>query len=163
MKAVTFKDRVKIYVQSGNGGNGCVSFRREKFVPKGGPDGGDGGNGGGVFAAGAPNVETLLDFAGHHHWIARNGQPGMGKNMTGKSGEGLVLKLPVGTLLYDRDTGILIKDLATAGEEVCIAEGGKGGRGNARFASATHQTPREAEEAGRPALWSERGSRSCGL
>ena len=139
-------DEADIYVRGGKGGHGCVSFRREKFVPKGGPDGGDGGDGGGVFVEAASNVETLLDFAGHHHWIAKNGQPGMGKNMTGSSGQHLVLELPAGTLLYDRDTGILIKDLANPGERICVAEGGRGGRGNARFATATHQTPREAEE-----------------
>ena len=139
-------DEAQIYVRAGRGGHGCVSFRREKFVPKGGPDGGDGGNGGSVFAQAAPNVETLLDFASRHHWIAKNGQPGMGKNMTGKCGDDLTLMLPVGTLLYDRDTDILIKDLNVPGQKVCIAEGGKGGRGNARFATATHQTPREAEE-----------------
>ena len=138
-------DQAEIYIRAGKGGDGCVSFRREKFVPKGGPDGGDGGDGGGVYAVAAPDVETLLDFAGRHHWIAKNGQPGMGKNMTGRDGESLVLELPMGTLLYDRETGILIKDLSIPGRRVCIAEGGKGGRGNARFATSTHQTPREAE------------------
>ena len=138
-------DQAEIYIRAGKGGDGCVSFRREKFVPKGGPDGGDGGDGGGVYAVAAPDVETLLDFAGRHHWIAKNGQPGMGKNMTGRDGESLVLELPMGTLLYDRETGILIKDLSIPGRRVCIAEGGKGGRGNARFATSTYQTPREAE------------------
>ena len=139
-------DQAEIYVRAGKGGDGCVSFRREKYVPKGGPDGGDGGKGGGVYAVAVPDVETLLDFAGYHHWIAKNGQPGMGKNMTGRDGESLVLELPVGTLLYDRDSGILIKDLSAPDRRVCIAEGGKGGRGNARFATSTHQTPREAEQ-----------------
>jgi GTP-binding protein len=141
-----FVDRAEIYVRGGNGGAGCVSFRREKFVPKGGPDGGDGGNGGGVYAEAMPNLETLLDFAGRHHWIAKNGQPGMGKNRAGKTGAILVLKLPPGTLIYDRETGILLKDLSEVGQRVCLAEGGKGGRGNAHFASSTHQTPRESEE-----------------
>lgn len=139
-------DRAEIYVRGGNGGHGCLSFRREKFIPKGGPDGGDGGNGGNVLAVAAPEVETLLDFAGRHHWIATNGQPGQGKNMTGRSAGDLTLELPVGTLVYDRETGVLIKDLSPAGETVCLAEGGKGGRGNARFATPTHQTPREAED-----------------
>ncbi len=141
-----FVDRAEIYVRAGKGGNGCLSFRRERFIPRGGPDGGDGGDGGGVFAEADPEVETLLDFSGNHHWIAANGQPGMGKNMTGRKGKDLVLELPTGTLIYDRDTGVLLKDLSTPGERVCVAEGGKGGRGNARFARPTHQTPREFEE-----------------
>ncbi len=140
-----FADQAEIYVRAGKGGDGCLSFRREKFIPKGGPDGGDGGDGGSVYAVAAPNVETLLDFASRHHWIAKNGQPGLGKNMTGMSGEDLVLELPVGTLLHDRDTGILIKDLSEPGKPVCIAQGGKGGRGNVHFATATHQIPRETE------------------
>jgi GTP-binding protein len=139
-------DRAEIYVRAGKGGNGCVSFRREKFEPKGGPDGGDGGDGGNVYAVGTPEVETLLDFSGRHHWIAQDGQPGMGKKMYGKKGDDLVLRLPIGTLVYDRDLGILIKDLATPHERVILAQAGKGGRGNTRFARATHQTPREFEE-----------------
>jgi len=139
-------DRAEIYVRGGRGGHGCVSFRREKFIPKGGPDGGDGGDAGSVFALACAEVDTLLDFSGRHHWIAENGQPGQGKNMTGRSGKDLVLALPPGTLLFDRETGLLIKDLSPAGERVCLAEGGHGGRGNAKFATSTHQTPREAEE-----------------
>jgi len=138
-------DRAEIYVRGGNGGSGCVSFRRERFVPHGGPDGGDGGHGGSVFAVASPHVETLLDFAGRHHWIARNGMPGMGKNRSGRSANDLVIEMPAGTLIYDRDTEILIKDLSVLGERLCIASGGKGGRGNASFATATHQTPREYE------------------
>ncbi len=139
-------DRAEIYVRAGKGGNGCVSFRREKYIPKGGPDGGDGGDGGNVYAVGTPEVETLLDFSGKHHWIAQDGQPGMGKKMYGKKGEDLVLRLPVGTLVYDRDLGILVKDLSTPNEKICIAHAGKGGRGNTKFARADHQTPREFEE-----------------
>jgi len=138
-------DHAEIFVRAGKGGDGCVSFRRERHVPKGGPDGGDGGDGGGVYAQAAPEVETLLDFAGRHHWKATNGQPGLGKNMTGRNGEDLVIKLPAGTLIYDRETDVLLKDLATPGERVCIAEPGKGGRGNVHFARADHQTPKEAE------------------
>lgn len=141
-----FIDHAEIYVKGGNGGDGCLSFRREKYIPKGGPDGGDGGDGGNVLAVGTPGVETLLDFAGRHHWKAQNGRPGAGKNMSGRSGEDLILNLPAGTLIYDRDTGVLLKDLTTFGENVPLAEGGKGGRGNARFASATHQVPREFEK-----------------
>ena len=143
-------DHAEIYVRGGKGGNGCVSFRREKFVPKGGPDGGDGGNGGSVYAVADPSVETLLDFSGRHHWIARNGSPGMGKNRTGGGGRDLLLVLPPGTLVYDRDSDILIKDLSEPGERVCIAKGGRGGRGNARFARADHQVPREFEEGESP-------------
>lgn len=138
-------DEALIFIKAGKGGDGCVSFRREKFIPKGGPDGGDGANGGSVIAEATPGIDTLLDFKGRHHWIAGNGQPGMGKNMSGRAGEDLTLKLPAGTLLFDRDTNILIKDLSKYGEPVCLAQGGKGGRGNARFARATHQTPREFE------------------
>jgi len=139
-------DRAEIYVKAGNGGNGCVSFRREKFEPKGGPDGGDGGDGGNVFAVATPGVDTLLDFAGKHHWLAQNGRQGMGKKMAGRDGLDLVLRLPQGTLIFDRDSAVLIKDLSTHGEMIRIAEGGKGGRGNTRFATSTHQTPREFEE-----------------
>jgi len=138
-------DHAEIFVRAGKGGDGCVSFRRERHVPKGGPDGGDGGDGGGVFAVAAPEIETLLDFAGRHHWTAEHGQPGMGKNKTGRNGEDLLLKLPAGTLIYDRETGVLLKDLADMGERVCLAEAGKGGRGNVHFARADHQTPRDAE------------------
>lgn len=138
-------DQAIIHVRAGKGGDGCLSFRRERFIPKGGPDGGDGGDGGSVYAVGTPGVETLLDFSGRHHWRAEKGRPGLGKNMAGRGGKDLYLKLPVGTLLYDTETELLIKDLATAGAPVCVAQGGKGGRGNARFASATNQTPREFE------------------
>ncbi len=138
-------DQAIIHVQGGKGGDGCLSFRRERFIPKGGPDGGDGGDGGCVYAVGTPGVETLLDFSGRHHWRAGKGQPGLGKNMTGRRGNDLYLKLPVGTLLYDTEAELLIKDLAAEGEPVCVARGGTGGRGNTRFASATNQTPREFE------------------
>ncbi len=143
-------DRAEIYVRAGKGGHGAVSFRREKFIPKGGPDGGSGGNGGDVIIEAVAGVDTLLDFAGRHHWIAQNGRPGEGKQMTGRSGEDLVIKLPPGTLVYDRDTGILIKDLARPGERACVARGGRGGRGNKSFATPTDQTPRIAEPGGEP-------------
>lgn len=138
-------DQAEVYVRAGKGGDGCVSFRRERFAPKGGPDGGDGGDGASVYAVATRGVDTLLDFAGRHHWIAENGQPGMGRNMAGRNGTDLTLKLPIGTLIYDRDTEIPIKDLSVWDEPVCIAQGGKGGRGNARFARPDHQTPREFE------------------
>jgi len=140
-----FVDEAEIYVRAGNGGHGCASFRRERYVPRGGPDGGDGGSGGNVVLRAAHGVDTLLDFAGRHHWIAGNGQPGQSKSMTGRSGQDLVVDLPPGTLVYDRDNGVLLKDLTPAGTEAVIAAGGRGGRGNKRFATSTNQTPKEAE------------------
>ncbi len=140
-----FIDEAEIYVKAGDGGSGCVSFRREKYLPKGGPDGGDGGSGGNVILQAAYGVDTLLDFTGRHHWIAKNGLPGLGKNMTGGCADNLALKLPPGTLVYDKESGVLLKDLAEPGTETAIAVGGKGGRGNKRFATSTNQTPREFE------------------
>jgi GTP-binding protein len=140
-----FVDEAVIYVRAGRGGHGCVSFRREKFLPRGGPDGGDGGKGGSVILRAAPGVDTLLDFAGRHHWIAENGRPGQGKDKTGRGGKDLIVDLPPGTLVYDRDTKVLLKDLTPAGVQTVIAAGGKGGRGNARFATSTNQAPRQAE------------------
>ncbi len=140
-----FIDEAEIYVRGGDGGHGCVSFRREKYVPKGGPDGGTGGDGGHVYAVATPGVETLMDFTGKHHWIAKNGLPGEGKQKTGKNGDDLDLRLPPGTMIYDRDTGVLLKDLTELGERVSMAAGGKGGRGNKAFATPTQQAPREAE------------------
>ncbi len=140
-----FVDQAEIYVRGGKGGDGCVSFRRERFRPKGGPDGGAGGRGGDVWAVAAPGVNTLLDFAGRHHWIAENGRPGEGNDRSGRSGEDVVLELPPGTLIYDRDSGVLLKDLTEPHGRVCLAEGGAGGRGNKSFATPTHQVPREAE------------------
>jgi GTP-binding protein len=145
-----FVDEAEIYVKGGNGGHGCVSFRREKFIPKGGPDGGDGGDGGSVYMVAADHMDTLLDFAGRHHWRARNGQPGMGKNCHGKNGDDLIIELPPGTIVFDRDTGVMLKDLANAGDRVCIARGGRGGKGNTSFATPTNQTPRVAQD-GEPA------------
>jgi len=140
-----FVDQVRIHVRGGKGGDGCVSFRREKFVPKGGPDGGDGGDGGSVFLVAEAGVDTLLDLAGRHHYRAENGRPGSGANRTGRTGADLIVVVPPGTLVYDDDTGRLLKDLVEDGQRVCVARGGRHGRGNARFATSTHQTPREAE------------------
>jgi len=145
-----FIDRAEILVRGGKGGHGCVSFRRERFVPRGGPDGGDGGQGGDVYLVADPSVTTLLDLAGRHHHIARNGQPGQGNNKTGRSGTDLRVPIAPGTMVFDRQTGRLLKDLHTPGMEVCIARGGRGGRGNKRFASATCQAPRYAEPGGEP-------------
>lgn len=143
-----FIDQAEICVRSGRGGDGAVSFRREKYVPKGGPNGGDGGDGGSVYLEVDPQLSTLVDFTGHHHWTADNGQPGGGNDCTGKKGRDQIVRVPAGTLVYDRDTNALLKDLVESGQRVCIVTGGKGGRGNARFATPTHQTPREFEPGG---------------
>lgn len=143
-----FIDHAEICVRSGKGGDGCVSFRREKYVPKGGPNGGDGGDGGSVYLEADPQLSTLVDLTGHHHWIARAGQAGMGDNCSGRAGEDVIVRVPPGTLIYDRDSGALLKDLVEPGMRVCMARGGKGGRGNARFATPTHQIPREFEPGG---------------
>lgn len=138
-----FVDEVTISVRGGKGGDGCVSFRREKFVPKGGPDGGDGGHGGSVYLVAHAGVDTLLDLAGRHHYHAANGRPGSGANRTGRTAEDLLVTVPTGTLVYDATTGRLLKDLVDDGQRVRVARGGRGGRGNARFATSTHQAPRE--------------------
>jgi GTP-binding protein len=144
--AVTmFIDQAQIRVKAGDGGHGCISFRREKFIPKGGPDGGDGGRGGSVYFEAVDNLDTLLDFAGKHHWQAQNGRPGSGKNKSGANGEDLVIKVPPGTLIYDTELDLLLKDLDAIGRKVCICRGGRGGRGNKAFATSTNQTPRYAE------------------
>ena len=140
-----FVDEAEIYVKAGDGGAGCVSFRREASVPRGGPDGGDGGDGGSVIFHARPGLDTLLDFKGRHHWRAANGQPGRGKDMSGLSGDDLVVPVPPGTLIYDKRLGILLKDLDAPDMRVTIARAGRGGRGNARFATSTNQTPRTAQ------------------
>ena len=140
-----FVDQARIFVRGGKGGDGCVSFRREKFVPKGGPDGGDGGHGGSVFLLAKHGVDTLLDLVGKHHWRAENGRPGEGGNRHGRNGKDLIVILPTGTLVYDDETGRLLKDLVDDGQQARIARGGRGGFGNTHFATATHQTPREAQ------------------
>ena len=134
-------DSANIHVRSGAGGDGCVSFRREKYIPKGGPDGGDGGDGGDVVLLADPEVETLLDFAGRHHWHAPNGQPGGSRQCHGANADDLTIRLPVGTLVYDDDTGGLLIDLTTPGQTHIIARGGKGGFGNEHYKSATNQVP----------------------
>jgi GTP-binding protein len=139
-----FVDEVRIHVRGGKGGDGCVSFRREKFVPKGGPDGGDGGKGGSVVLEAQEGIDTLLDLAGRHHYHADNGRPGSGSNKTGRGGEDLVVTVPTGTLVYEDESGRLLKDLVEPGQRVVVARGGSGGKGNAQFATSTHQTPRES-------------------
>lgn len=143
-----FVDEATIHVKAGDGGHGCVSFRREKFVPKGGPDGGDGGHGGSVVFVADSSKDTLLDFSGKHHWTAPKGQPGMGKKMAGVGGADLVIPVPAGTLIYDADRDIRLADLDEIGKRIVIAKGGKGGRGNWHFRSPTNQAPRYAEPGG---------------
>lgn len=143
-----FIDQARIHVRSGRGGDGCVSFRREKYVAKGGPDGGDGGDGGSVVLIADPNVETLMDFAGRHHWHAENGKPGMSKDMFGRAGADLAIHVPPGTMIYDEETSELVVDMDEPGKQYPIAEGGKGGLGNLNFKSATNQVPYESTPGG---------------
>jgi GTP-binding protein len=140
-----FVDEAIIHAKAGDGGNGCVSFRREKYIPKGGPDGGDGGDGGSIVFVADANKNTLLDFAGRHHWRAPRGEAGMGKKMYGRSGDDLVILVPPGTLIHDTDHQILIADLDKPGKRVIVAQGGKGGRGNWHFKTSINQAPRYAE------------------
>jgi len=140
-----FIDEASIYIKAGDGGDGCVAFRREKYIPKGGPEGGDGGNGGNVIFVADGNKDTLLDFAGKHHWKAQRGEAGMGKKMAGHRGEDLIIPVPVGTLIYDSEHGILLADMEVPGRQIVIAKAGKGGRGNWHFKSSTNQAPRYAE------------------
>lgn len=136
-------DHAVIEVQAGRGGNGCLSFRREKYVPKGGPDGGDGGKGGDVIVTADNSVQTLLDFRSQHHWRAPAGEPGQGSSCTGASGADLIIRLPPGTLIFDEESGELLADLKEAEERFVIARGGAGGRGNEHFKSSTNQAPRQ--------------------
>jgi len=139
-----FLDRAKIYIQSGAGGAGCLSFRREKFVEFGGPNGGDGGAGGHVWAEAVDNLNTLIDYRYQQHFTAKNGRPGEGSNRTGAGGDDLVIKVPVGTQIFEEDEETLIADLDIPGERILLAKGGNGGFGNARFKSSTNQAPRRA-------------------
>lgn len=141
-----FIDEAKIYVKAGDGGNGCVSFRREKYVPKGGPDGGDGGKGGDVFLRANSSLRTLLKFHYNQHFRAERGGHGKGKNMTGRNGKPLIIDVPVGTVVYDANTMELIADLDEDKKMVLVAKGGRGGRGNARFATPTRRAPLIAEK-----------------
>jgi GTP-binding protein len=140
-----FVDEAVIHVKAGNGGNGCVAFRREKFVPRGGPAGGDGGRGGHVILLADPSVKTLVDLHLQRTYKAENGQHGQGSNKHGADGKDLVIRVPVGTVVYDAETGELIADLVKVGQRVIVARGGRGGRGNAAFATPTRQTPVFAE------------------
>ncbi len=142
-------DQARIHVIAGAGGNGCVSFRREKYVPKGGPDGGDGGRGGSVFLEVNAHVRTLLDCRERPRYRADSGRPGSGNRRSGRDGGDLVVRVPAGTVVRDPESGEVVADLVRAGEQFAAARGGGGGRGNARFATSTHQAPRRAEP-GRP-------------
>jgi GTP-binding protein len=139
-------DTATITVRAGDGGNGCVSFRREKFVPLGGPDGGDGGAGGSVTIVAREGRSTLLDFRHRRHYRAESGRHGSGAKKTGRDGEGVVIEVPVGTIVRDHDSGEVLADLEAPGSSVVVAEGGRGGRGNARFATPVDRAPRRAEE-----------------
>ncbi len=141
-----FIDHAEIYVKAGDGGNGCISFRREKYVPKGGPDGGDGGDGGSVYICARDDLDTLLDFKSKREWLAKRGADGMGKNKYGKKGDDLIINVPTGTIVYDKELEIAIKDLKVPNQKVCVAKGGKGGKGNKHFATSTNQIPRESQE-----------------
>tara|TARA_Y100000768_G_scaffold236939_1_gene179253 strand:- start:110 stop:1093 length:984 start_codon:yes stop_codon:yes gene_type:complete len=138
-----FLDQVKIYIKAGNGGDGSPSFRREKFIEYGGPDGGDGGKGGSVILKSERNLNTLIDYRYQQHHKAQRGENGMGQNRTGKSGENLILKVPIGTQVFEEDNRTLIYDFTKSGEEFVAANGGKGGLGNTRFKSSTNRAPRK--------------------
>lgn len=140
-----FVDRAEIEVTSGRGGDGAISFRREKYVPKGGPDGGDGGRGGSVILEVAPNLWTLRDFRYRQRYRAGDGGRGLGKKMFGADGQDCIIKVPPGTLAYDAETGQLLADLVEPGQQAIVAVGGRGGKGNVHFATATRQSPRVAE------------------
>ena len=140
-----FVDRAEITVKAGNGGNGCCSFRREAFVPKGGPNGGDGGDGGDVIFVASTGELTLSDFVFNRHFSAENGGDGRSKDMHGRRGQNLIIKVPLGTIIRNKETGDVLADIDEAGAEVVIAKGGRGGRGNARFATPSNRAPREHE------------------
>jgi GTP-binding protein len=143
MSSMKFVDEARIHVQAGNGGRGCLSFRREKFLPFGGPDGGDGGHGGSVILRAAPGINTLADFRVERTFKAKSGQPGSGNDCFGRGGDDLVVPVPVGTVIRDSETGEQIGDLVNEGDELLVARGGKGGWGNTRFKSSTNRAPRQ--------------------
>ena len=146
-----FLDLARVQIRSGGGGSGCVSFRREKFVEYGGPDGGDGGRGGDVWAEVVDGLNTLIDFRYQQHFFAKSGQPGMGKGRTGKDGAAITLRVPVGTEILDEDQETVIADLTEVGQKVLLAKGGNGGWGNLHFKSSTNQAPRRANS-GQPGV-----------
>src|ERR1044071_9463566 len=139
-----FVDQAEISVKAGSGGPGAVSFRREKYIPKGGADGGNGGDGGSVIAAADENVNSLCDFRGQHHWDAKDGEPGGGSQCSGKAGPDLVVRMPPGTMIFDAASGEMLADLKH-GEQAVIARGRRGGWGNEHFKTSTNQTPRRSD------------------
>ncbi len=141
-----FLDQVKVFIESGSGGGGCLSFRREAHVPRGGPDGGDGGRGGSIIAECADGLNTLIDYRYRQHFNAANGRPGAGRNRSGASGEDIILKLPVGTQILNEDGDLLLADLTVPGHRLVLARGGDGGRGNAAFKTSTNRAPRRADK-----------------
>src|SRR5215471_12503368 len=141
-----FIDEAKITVRAGNGGHGCIAFRREKFVPRGGPSGGDGGNGGDIYLMTDPNENTLLKFRFNHSFEAERGQHGMGSNWRGKNGQNLYIRIPRGTVVYDEQTGELLHDFTEEKDEYRIAAGGRGGFGNAHFKTSTNRAPKKAQD-----------------
>ncbi len=141
-----FIDEVRVKLTAGAGGNGCISFRREKYVPRGGPDGGDGGNGGSIYFQATTKLHTLIDLKYHAHWIAPKGTHGSGNNRHGKNGKDLIIQVPCGTIIRDWETGEILADLKENEQQFLAVKGGKGGKGNARFVSSTYQTPRFAEK-----------------
>ncbi|HOK08611.1 MAG TPA: GTPase ObgE [Candidatus Hydrogenedens sp.] len=146
IKNKLFVDEVRIRLTAGSGGNGCISFRREKYIPRGGPDGGDGGNGGSIYFQATTKLHTLIDLKYHAHWIAERGEHGSGNNRHGKNGKDLIIPVPCGTIIRDWETGEILADLKKHEQTYLAVKGGKGGRGNARFTSSTYQTPRFAEK-----------------
>lgn len=144
LSSMKFIDEAIIYVEAGKGGEGCVSFRREKFIPFGGPDGGDGGHGGSVYLTARKEYNTLIQYRFQQRYKASKGQPGRGNNCTGRSGEDLILPVPIGTAVYDGATGELIADLTREGQQVLVAKGGRGGLGNTHFKSSTNRAPRQS-------------------
>ncbi len=151
-----FLDQAKIYLNAGNGGSGSASFRREKFIEYGGPDGGDGGDGGSIILSADANLNTLVDFRFKQHFKAERGKNGMGKNKSGKSGRDLILKVPIGTQIFEEDNNTLIEDLKKPGQKIIIAKGGKKGLGNVRFKTSTNRAPRkktDGEEGEKLWIW----------
>jgi GTPase len=141
-----FVDRAEIEIEAGRGGNGCVAFRREKYVPQGGPNGGDGGDGGSVIFCAREGVNSLVQFAHRKHWRAENGDAGQGSDKHGRNGASLNVEVPPGTVIIDASSGIVIRDLVKDGDQVIVARGGRGGKGNAHFKSSVNQAPREASK-----------------
>ena len=143
-----FVDQVEVHIEAGKGGDGCMSFRREKYIPRGGPDGGDGGDGGSVIIVAEDGVDSLNELTHRKHWKAKNGQPGRGSQCHGAAAEDLILRVPPGTVIHDATRDFVLKDLAIAGDRVVAAQGGRGGKGNLRFKTSTNRAPRQSTPGG---------------